>query len=180
MDAIARARNVDLVELHPPFPTGSPRSRRTAVPPATDNPQVRAVECAPSVQIVGDRLLGPEGHSRYPLGQHRSNFSVPVTGGRPWHPCRPARGVRHRARGCAGTPGVGAKSWEVVVGEGLAAHVPDTSLLTAHDNSPKRYEHNGQVKAYPFHDFRWRALLPELQGIREDLAGAPSSHVRIL
>jgi len=73
-----------------------------------------------------------------------------------------------------------AKSWEVVVGEGLAAHVPDTSLLTAHDNSPKRYEHNGQIKAYPFHDFRWRALLPELQGTREDLAGAPSSHVRIL
>ncbi len=31
-----RDRNVDLVELHPPFPIGSRRRRRTAVPPTAD------------------------------------------------------------------------------------------------------------------------------------------------
>ncbi len=72
-----------------------------------------------------------------------------------------------------------AKSWEVVVGEGLTRHIPDKTLLSEHEKSPKRYEHHGQVRPYAFHNFRWRALLPELQGIREDLAGAPSSRVRV-
>jgi len=62
MDAIARDRNVDLVELHPPFPLG-PRRRRTATPPTADGPKVRTVECGTSLQIVVGRLLGPERHS---------------------------------------------------------------------------------------------------------------------
>jgi adenylate cyclase len=73
-----------------------------------------------------------------------------------------------------------AKSWEVVVGQGLAQHINNKALLVEHADSPKRYERHGQVKAYAFHDFRWRRLLPHLQGIRADLAGAPSSRVRIL
>ena len=40
MDAMARDRNVDLVELHPPFPLALPRSRRTATPPTADGPKV--------------------------------------------------------------------------------------------------------------------------------------------
>jgi len=40
-------------------------------------------------------------------GEHRSNSSVPVTNARTVHPRRSNRGVRHRARGCAGTLQVG-------------------------------------------------------------------------
>lgn len=72
-----------------------------------------------------------------------------------------------------------ALSWEVVAGEGLVAHIPDKTLFDEHDKSPKRYEHNGRVKPYAYYDVRWQHLLPHLQGIREDLAGAPSSRVRI-
>ena len=43
MDAIARDRNVDLVELHPPFPIGPPKSPY-AIASAADGPTVRAVE----------------------------------------------------------------------------------------------------------------------------------------
>ncbi len=107
MDAMARDRNVDLVEFHPAFPPRLPRSRRTATLRTADGPKVRAVECGTSVQIVGGRLLAPEGHSRSLVGEHRSNVFVPVTGARPSYPCRPSRGVRHRARGCAGTLQVG-------------------------------------------------------------------------
>ncbi|SFO57284.1 Adenylate cyclase, class 3 [Geodermatophilus obscurus] len=73
-----------------------------------------------------------------------------------------------------------ALSWEVVVGQGLADLVGNKDLLVQHASSPKRYERAGQVKTYSFYDFRWRNLLPHLQGLRADLAGAPSSRVRVL
>ncbi|TWF80026.1 class 3 adenylate cyclase [Pseudonocardia hierapolitana] len=73
-----------------------------------------------------------------------------------------------------------ANSWELVVGAGLADLIPDKSLLVEHSNSPKVYQRDYQKKTYAFYDFRWRSLLPELQGTREDLAGAPISRVRIL
>lgn len=73
-----------------------------------------------------------------------------------------------------------ALSWEIVAGEGLASHIPDKSLFAGHPDSPKPYQRDGQVRTYAFYDVRWRHLLPHLQGIREDLAGAPSSRVRIL
>jgi len=81
--------------------------RRFAIPARPTVPKVRAVECGTSIQIVGGRLLGPERHSRYLVGEERSNLFVPVTDARPLHPCRPSRGVRHRVRGCAGTLEVG-------------------------------------------------------------------------
>ncbi len=72
-----------------------------------------------------------------------------------------------------------ALSWEVVVGQGLADLIGNKDLLVQHASSPKRYERAGQVRAYSFYDFRWRNLLPHLQGLRADLAGAPSSRVRV-
>jgi len=107
MDAMAWDRNVDLAELHPSFPLGS---LEVAVPPSRPQPAVPRcgpLECGTSVRIVGGRLLGPEAHSRYLVGEHRSDVSFPVTDARPWYSCRPDRGVRHRARGCAGTLEVG-------------------------------------------------------------------------
>ena len=73
-----------------------------------------------------------------------------------------------------------AKSWQLVAGEGLTKHIPDRSLLVKHEDSPKTYEHAGQHRTYAFHNIRWVPLLPDLQGFRADLAGAPSSRVRIL
>lgn len=73
-----------------------------------------------------------------------------------------------------------ALSWEVVVGQGLADLIGNKDLLVQHASSPKRYERAGQVKTYSFYDFRWRNLLPHLHGLRADLAGAPSSRVRVL
>jgi len=71
-----------------------------AVLPTADGPKVRAGECGTSVPTVGGRMLRLE-------SGHRSNLSVLVMDARPLHPCRPGRGVRHRARGCAGTLQVG-------------------------------------------------------------------------
>jgi len=70
----------------PPFPLALPRSRRSTTPPTADGPTVRAVEYGTSVQIVGSRGLGPERHSRYLLGEHRSNLSVRLP--------TPDRGIR--------------------------------------------------------------------------------------
>jgi len=57
-----------------------PRSRRTATPPTADGPTLRADEYGTSVQIMVGRLLGPERHSRYLVGKHRNNLSVPGYG----------------------------------------------------------------------------------------------------
>ncbi len=71
-----------------------------AVLPTADGPKVRADERGTSVPTVGGRPLRLE-------SGHRSNLSVLVMDARPLHPCRPSRGVRHRARGYAGTLQVG-------------------------------------------------------------------------
>ncbi len=73
-----------------------------------------------------------------------------------------------------------AMSWELVAGEGLTRHFPDKSLLVTHEDSPKQYQHAGQRRTYAFHNVKWRPLLLDLAGFRADLAGAPSSRVRIL
>lgn len=73
-----------------------------------------------------------------------------------------------------------ALSWEVVVGQGLADRIPCKDLFVQHSDSPKRYTRGDLIKAYAFYDCRWRNLLPHLPGLRADLAGAPSSRVRIL
>jgi len=54
--------------------------RYTVIPSVADGPTVRPVEC----------------------GTDSTSLSVPVTDARPVHPCRPSRGVRHRARGVRG------------------------------------------------------------------------------
>ncbi len=77
---------------------------KSAVPPVRPRPTVPRcgpLSAARPFGIVGGRLLGPETHSRYRVGEHRSDVSVPVTDARPLLPCRPSAGVRHRARGCA-------------------------------------------------------------------------------
>lgn len=71
-----------------------------------------------------------------------------------------------------------ADSWEMVVGNELAALLPNSDLFTTHDESPKRYQRDYEVRRYSFYQTAWRTLLPHLTGVREALAGTPSSLVR--
>ena len=71
-----------------------------------------------------------------------------------------------------------ANSWEMVVGDGVATLLPNGDLFDAHQSSPKRYQRDYDVRTYPFFQTDWRSLLPHLAGVREQLAGSPSSLVR--
>lgn len=70
-----------------------------------------------------------------------------------------------------------AKSWEMVVGEGLAKLLSNQNLFTPHQKSPKRYQRDYQIRDYAFFDTAWRTWLPHLAGVREVLGGTPSSLV---
>lgn len=70
-----------------------------------------------------------------------------------------------------------AKSWEIVVGEGLQAVVPDQVLFDTHDGSPKRYQRGDQVRYYRYFDFQWRRVVADLPGVVEDLANTPTSQI---
>jgi class 3 adenylate cyclase len=70
-----------------------------------------------------------------------------------------------------------AKSWEVVVGEGLVQLLPDTPNFTEHARSPKYYTQNYKTRAYSFYDYRWRRALPHLSGVAEALTGMSTSDI---
>ncbi len=72
-----------------------------------------------------------------------------------------------------------AKSWEFVAGEGLALRIPEADLRVEHTDSPKPYQRDYEQRTYRFYDIRWRSLVPHLDGIPAELAGASTSHVRI-
>jgi adenylate cyclase len=55
-----------------------------------------------------------------------------------------------------------ANSWEVIVGQGFAQHIPNQDMLTKCDKSPKRYERDGQAKTYEFYAYSWRRLAVHL------------------
>ncbi|GFG54046.1 hypothetical protein MAGR_54870 [Mycolicibacterium agri] len=71
-----------------------------------------------------------------------------------------------------------AKSWEVVVGEGVQRLLPDSQLIE-HEKSPKRYQRDHLVRYYRFYDYRWRTTLPHIPGTVEQLDGHPSSRIAI-
>jgi class 3 adenylate cyclase len=71
-----------------------------------------------------------------------------------------------------------AKSWEVVVGEGVQRLLPDAQLIE-HEKSPKRYQRDHLVRYYRFYDYRWRTTLPHIPGTVEQLDGHPSSRIAI-
>ena len=72
-----------------------------------------------------------------------------------------------------------ANSWEIVVGESLAAHVRNGSLLTAHANSPKLYQYGENRRAYRFFDFAWTRILSEAASAIDQVAGRPTSQIRV-
>ena len=57
-----------------------------------------------------------------------------------------------------------ADSWELVAGEGIAAHVLNKTLLRTHPYSPKRYTRDGITRSYSFHDIAWRSIAPHSAG----------------
>jgi adenylate cyclase len=72
-----------------------------------------------------------------------------------------------------------AKSWEVVVGEGIAVVLPDADTFTEHADSPKTYQRNYQRRAYKFYDYRWRALLPHLPEVIRQINGHPTTAIQM-
>lgn len=74
-----------------------------------------------------------------------------------------------------------AKSWEVVVGEGVQRILPDVpALLVEHENSPKKYQRDYAVRPYHFYDYRWRTTLPHIPGTLEQLQGRPTTRIGIV
>jgi adenylate cyclase len=55
-----------------------------------------------------------------------------------------------------------AKSWQVVAGEGLVNQMPSGDLFVDHEDSPKSYQREYQVRKYFFYDYRWRRLVKNL------------------
>lgn len=70
-----------------------------------------------------------------------------------------------------------AKSWEVVVGAGIADLFPNNPDFVEHQDSPKRYTRNYKTQDYKFYDFRWRNTLGLLPGVTEALDGVPTSEI---
>jgi class 3 adenylate cyclase len=71
-----------------------------------------------------------------------------------------------------------ANSWEVVVGQGLAERLsPD--LVAVHPKSPKAYTRGGVTKTYRFYHYRWQRLLPMLPSIGQQVAGVPTTKIKI-
>ncbi len=75
-----------------------------------------------------------------------------------------------------------ASAWEMVVGEELFDLVPQymDDHAREHIQSPKIYQRNYVRREYRFHVVSWEPILPELPGIREQLAGNPTSSVEII
>lgn len=72
-----------------------------------------------------------------------------------------------------------AKSWEVVAGEGIRELLPDSTTLVEHEDSPKRYQRDYEVRWYSFYDYRWRRALPHIADIPEQLGGRPTDQIKI-
>ena len=72
-----------------------------------------------------------------------------------------------------------AKSWEIVVGQGLAEVLPDYDFFDQHESSPKSFERNGQRKYYRYYEYRWRNTLKHIPGTIEELNGRPSTMIQI-
>lgn len=70
-----------------------------------------------------------------------------------------------------------ADSWEILVGEGLAALLPDYQYFKQHEDSPKRYTRDYQTKSHKFYYYPWRNTLPHLPGVVETLSGTPTSRI---
>lgn len=72
-----------------------------------------------------------------------------------------------------------AKSWEVVVGQGLASLLPQPTIFIEHEDSPKIYQRDYERRTYRFFNYRWRRVLPHLDGIAQQLNGSPTSSIKI-
>lgn len=70
-----------------------------------------------------------------------------------------------------------ADSWEIVVGEGLAALLPEYRYFSEHERSPKCYTRDYKTESYKFFYYRWRNTLPHLPGVIETLGGIPTSQI---
>jgi adenylate cyclase len=72
-----------------------------------------------------------------------------------------------------------AKSWEIIIGEGLADLVLDPSLTSEHQESPKEYQRDYTSKLYHYYDYRWRRSLPFLQHAVDQIGRHSTAQIAI-
>lgn len=66
-----------------------------------------------------------------------------------------------------------ANAWEVVVGQGFVDQMGDTSLVTAHEKSPKTFTRDYLRNYYNYYLYSWRQVTNQLDGAVADLSGRP-------
>lgn len=64
-----------------------------------------------------------------------------------------------------------AKSWEVVVGEGLYDSLDPADLMNEHEKSPKVFQRDLERRYYKFFDVRWRRVVPQVNSAIAEVAG---------
>lgn len=64
-----------------------------------------------------------------------------------------------------------ADAWEIVVGEGFIQSLPDSKLITAHPESPKSFQRNGDRRYYKYAFLHGQSTIEEYRGVATELAG---------
>ncbi|MDX1874649.1 adenylate/guanylate cyclase domain-containing protein [Mycolicibacterium sp. 120266] len=72
-----------------------------------------------------------------------------------------------------------AKSWEIVIGEGIAEQLPDATSFNEHNDSPKEYDRDYERKYYRFYNYHWRRTLAFIPGAVQQINGNPTTSIAI-
>lgn len=72
-----------------------------------------------------------------------------------------------------------ARSWEVVIGEGIATLLPDADSLSEHKDSPKPYQREYERRHYRFYDYRWQSAVALAPSVIRQINGSPTTHITI-
>ncbi|MDP9936913.1 class 3 adenylate cyclase [Paenarthrobacter nicotinovorans] len=72
-----------------------------------------------------------------------------------------------------------ANSWEIVIGQGIAEQLPDSSTFSRHEKSPKSYQRAGLVKTYNFYQYHWRKTLQHIPGTVQQINGKSTASITI-
>ncbi|WP_142060456.1 adenylate/guanylate cyclase domain-containing protein [Pseudarthrobacter sp. B4EP4b] len=72
-----------------------------------------------------------------------------------------------------------ANSWEIVIGQGIAEQLPDSSTFSRHEKSPKSYQRAGLVKTYNYYQYHWRRTLKHIPGTVQQINGKATASITI-
>lgn len=72
-----------------------------------------------------------------------------------------------------------AKSWEILIGEGIATLLPCADLFNEHKDSPREYQRDYERRYYRFYDYRWRSAVPLVPNAIRQISGYPTTQIAI-